>query len=329
MLFIYINKDKLIVSSKVLKLQAIIKMTTISSIYIPRMSAKYNEEFVEHIFDLYRIGMVSRVDFTPINKKAGFVENVDSIWKSAFVHLVDTTTIPANPYGPEYEYNEEAWESINSGNCYKIQVSKYEDWFCLKNKKPIQKTLMNIHQVVENGRHLENLVQQQAKMLEQQTKMLEQQTEKLKGVEDVVYYLLGGLFNQRTQEETLDYLLDRLLQRPKNEDDEGIERKKTGDTSRWTQWPTTRQGDDCEKRIAALEEKLAVESTYENYKEDVNENHLRQNSSIESEENLKNMTDKDLEYYYYKNSTEENMRKRIKEARKRVVNFRRQHAQKN
>jgi len=235
-------------------------MTTFS-IYIPRMSVKHDEEFVRHIFGLFRIGMVSRVDFTPINKKPGFVENVDSIWKSAFVHLHEIhliePTVPANSDEPEYEYNKEAWESISSGNSYKIQVSPFEYWICLKNKKQVQKSLMNIHQVVENGRHLENLVQQQAKMLEQQAKMLEQQAEKLKAVEDVVYYLLGGLFNQRTQEETLDHLLYTLYPH------HGEVKEKYPYTSKWTMWPTTRQGDECEERIATLEKMFGIDNDTE------------------------------------------------------------------
>jgi formylmethanofuran dehydrogenase subunit E len=45
------------------------------------------------------------------------------------------------------------------------QVGKKEFWICLKNKTPVRTTMMNIHQIVENSRYLENLVLEQGKQL--------------------------------------------------------------------------------------------------------------------------------------------------------------------
>ena len=54
-------------------------MNSITSIYIPRMSAFYTEEAVINIMFNLRVGIVKRVDFIPINKKPGFVEKVDDV----------------------------------------------------------------------------------------------------------------------------------------------------------------------------------------------------------------------------------------------------------
>ena len=70
---------------------------------------------------------------------------------------------------------------------------------------------------------------------------------KLGGVEDVVYQLLGGLFNQRTQSDILDSHLcslrgTRYLGSGVNED---------------SIWPTTRQGDKHEEEIKLLKEQVS------------------------------------------------------------------------
>ena len=66
------------------------------SIYIPRMSTKWNDEGIKRMMTLFLIGTVSHVDFTPINKKPGFGENVDFEVMSAFVHFSDPYIINNN-----------------------------------------------------------------------------------------------------------------------------------------------------------------------------------------------------------------------------------------
>ena len=205
------------------------------SIYIPRMSTLHSVETIVAIFNSYGIGIIDRVDFTPINKKPGFGENVDFVVKSAFVHFSYPRTVSGSQ-------GEIFWKTISSGEPYKIQVYENEYWICLKNKKPIQRTLMNIHQVVENGRHLENMVQEQAKKIEE----LER---KLNGMQEVVYQLVGGLFCHRTQENILKLHKDILF-------DGSGSGKYHEDDNKWRNFPTTRQGDECERRIEALENAL-------------------------------------------------------------------------
>ena len=63
-----------------------------------------------------------------------------------------------------------------------------------------------------------------------------------------MYQLLGGLYCHKTQSRTLDSQLDILFN---DYTSLGLP-----DTSEWTSYPTTRQGDECEKRLSALEEEL-------------------------------------------------------------------------
>lgn len=182
-------------------------MSVCQSIYIPRMSINQTEESVSQYMAYFRIGKVSRVDFTPINKKPGFRETYDQGVKSAFVHFSITWFSVNKIYrfqGETVSGNSEFWYNIGSEKSYKLQVSDNEYWICLKNKNPIQKTLMNIHQVVENGRHLEGLIEAQAKKIEEQAKKMEAMERKFKCVHEVLHQLIGGLFCQKSQAEILN-----------------------------------------------------------------------------------------------------------------------------
>lgn len=140
-------------------------MSIYSSIYIPRVSSYHNEEYIRHVMELYSIGHVEYVDFTPINKKPGFNENVDEDFKAAFIHFKDY-------------YSNNIWNTIAAGESYKILITQHEYWLCLKNKNPIQRTMMNIHQVVENGRHLEKLIEEQSKKIAELEIIIENQSKK-------------------------------------------------------------------------------------------------------------------------------------------------------
>jgi hypothetical protein len=59
----------------------------IMSIYIPRMCVNTCEHEIRMVFNAQEIGFVRRIDFCPIDKKPGFIENTDSSVKSAFVHF--------------------------------------------------------------------------------------------------------------------------------------------------------------------------------------------------------------------------------------------------
>jgi predicted ribosome quality control (RQC) complex YloA/Tae2 family protein len=61
---------------------------------------------------------------------------------------------------------------------------------------------MNIHQVVENGRYLENLIQEQGKIIQEQANLIQEQGKRIEEMErkmDVVY----TFGNYRVLEENL------------------------------------------------------------------------------------------------------------------------------
>jgi len=218
-------------------------MTSYTSIYIPRMSTLHTVASIKNIMSSYQIGTVERVDFTPINKKPGFGENVDEVVMSAFVHFSDPILGADNCYNytsDRYLGNNDFWDDIAFNQPYKLQITRNEYWICLKNKNPVQYTMMNIHQVVENSRHLEKLV-------EEQKNKIQKLEEKMDNMDKVIVQLIGGLFCQSTQQGVLDNHL-RVL------DGEGFSQEELPEnTHNWSHWPTTRQGDDCEKRISELE----------------------------------------------------------------------------
>jgi hypothetical protein len=150
-------------------------MSIYSSIYIPRMSIDHNEESIAYYISQFQIGTVSHIDFTPINKQPGFSENVDQVAKSAFIHFSNPRFCFDKLYlcqdGTDLGCSK-FWKTIASGEPYKLQVSRNEYWLCLKNKNPIQRTMMNIHQVVENGRYLEELIEEQSKKIQEQAKKI-------------------------------------------------------------------------------------------------------------------------------------------------------------
>jgi len=216
-------------------------MSIIKSIYIPRMSGYHTEKSIVLYMSTYQIGSVSHVDFTPINKKPGFNENVDQVVKSAFVHFSDSFSDFSDSFSDKQEQdlirNPNFWETIATGQPYKLQVNPTEYWICLKNKNPIQRTMMNIHQVVENGRHLEELIEAQAMKIEELERKLER-------TNNVVYQLIGSLFHDIKQKGNLAIYMDIL--------------SSVDDISKFDMYPTTRQGDLCEKRIMELENKFKI-----------------------------------------------------------------------
>jgi len=247
-------------------------MSIYSSIYIPRVDSEHTEESITYYMAQNSIGTVSHIDFTPINKKPGFKENVKEVVKSAFVHFSDPWFCSDKLYYFQcrtYMGNNKFWETIASGIGYKLQVSDNEYWLCFKNKNPVQRTMMNIHQVVENGRHLEalveGLIEAQSKTIQEQADRIEALGRKLEGTREVVYQLLGGLFNQSDQCGILGHHLEILMCK------EDVTSFK--DISTWKHWPTTRQGDECERKIERLE-KIIMEDN-DDYERKIYKEYMR------------------------------------------------------
>lgn len=146
-------------------------MNSNASIYIPRIRSTHTEASITYIIRRFNIGRVFRVDFTHINKKPGFQE-IDGLFMSVFIHFSDSFK----------NINIQFWEDIFAGRPHKLEISNQEFWICLKNKNPVQFTRMNIHQVVENARHLENVVFEQQKLIEELKNKMENQMKIIDGL---------------------------------------------------------------------------------------------------------------------------------------------------
>ena len=155
--------------------------------------------------------------------------------KSAFVHF---------DYYYENELTDKIVSKLDNGESHRIYpactISRHEYWILTNCDNPIQNTMMNTAQIVENCRFLENKIAEQSATIAKLEKGLD-------GVQSIVYQLLGGLFNQETQSEMLNIHLATLYgdTPPDVDHDEII-------------WPTTRQGDECQELIMKLESQLEM-----------------------------------------------------------------------
>lgn len=248
------------------------------SIFIPRISVNVDEQMIIDEFAC-TIGEVSRVDFCPIGKRPGFIEPDfhQDAFISAFVHFdllyenyynaADGNVVDIEGIVKFIENNDTPYRY------YPYCVSGY--WLLLKNKNLTPYTLMNNHQIVESGQLLElrvedlevhvekllNLQVKQKKTIKNLKKTIEDQREsialvvdRMNSMEDVIYQLLGGLFNHTKQKGILQTHIDILLYKRYDENT-------TVNLSKWDNYPTTRQGDSNEERIEFLEKFLGVRST--------------------------------------------------------------------
>ena len=164
------------------------------SIYIPRMSLYITEDIIKEEFGK-TIGDVSRVDFTSLDKKPGFNENFNNLFKSAFIHF-------------NYIYNNNYTNSIlltlNNENSYKyFPKCKNEYWILLKAKNPIIETWMNNSQIVENCRFLENKIELQEESIKYLKDNLAKVLEKVYNLEKKDKYLDDMIYVDNELQDTL------------------------------------------------------------------------------------------------------------------------------
>jgi hypothetical protein len=137
---------------------------TLMSIYIPRMSVSTTENEVRDRLHVSKIGEVRRVDFTPIIKRPGFGENVDSVVKSAFVHF-------NRYYNDRVDFLENIQIGENKCVIY-LDAEKRSYWILLKAVNVVPDTMMNNHQIVENCRFLEKKVEEQEQRIQKLESLL-------------------------------------------------------------------------------------------------------------------------------------------------------------
>jgi hypothetical protein len=146
-----------------------------SSIYIPRISASYDEDYIKAAFKNLDIGSVTRVDFAPNN--TGF-------FRKAFIHV--------DKYFDSMIANDirNAHMDEQSYNLYPDFINQSVYWILLKNHKPVQETTLNIHQVVENHRILEEIVMKHEEIVMKHEEIVMKHEEQIKSLHQIIYHLV-------------------------------------------------------------------------------------------------------------------------------------------
>jgi hypothetical protein len=174
-----------------------IQDNSIYSIYVPRVNAFYNEADIVSIFTF--MGFVSRVDLTPINPTQGFAKTFsepNTRFHSAFIHF---------KYFHNHQFTNNIINVLESGGDYVWHYTANEYFIIKKNHSPIPHTLMNVSQVVENCRLLENTVAEKVASLE---KKIEEQTQTINRLHETVYQLMSYTLCQTTQSEEINSLVN-------------------------------------------------------------------------------------------------------------------------
>ena len=221
------------------------------SFYIPRILSNYTEQDVCDIFEQEGIGMVERVDFAPINPRPGFGVNLHTVVRSAFVHF---NTI----YSTEIAYN--IVSILETGEAYKFYTNNHNYLLLLKNRAPVAATMMNIHQVVDNCRVLEESVAEKSnsteKRFEEQATRIAQleatvatQSDDIKRLQETIYQMLGGLYCQRTQGDEIDLLYDYMT---------GGKLSKLNNNREYYEDEDYEEAEEESKQILALVDNLSV-----------------------------------------------------------------------
>jgi hypothetical protein len=211
------------------------------SFYIPRVNALFSKTEIKNIIeDRFNACNVKRIDFVSILNPD---KTVNPAYRTVFIHTLFHTFFLRNSPSSTALYNATYVAEAAYKLCLDVKNDKY--WLLLKNKYPVPETDLNLSQVVENARLLEERVAKQEEIIEYQATKIEK-------IENVVYQLLGGLFNHVTQDNFLQQHINSLL------DNNEVCWSPTNDTtkSKWSHYPTTRQGDDSEMRIQELEKDL-------------------------------------------------------------------------
>jgi hypothetical protein len=143
-----------------------------ASFYIPRISIEHNETAIAHVFRANYVGEVKRVDFVPLE-----TPNNDRFC-SAFVHCyrVNPTVIGFI-------------DELEGQSGYRLQINPNEYWILLKNKNPISDTRLNIHQIAENARLLEQRVVEQNAFIERQSEEIFRIHETIYDMMNIIYSL--------------------------------------------------------------------------------------------------------------------------------------------
>ena len=153
----------------------------IFSFYIPRISKNYTEEDIRFVFNINCIGEVKRVDFADITSE----NHRNNTYNSAFVHMNNILNTPLG--------NMIINETHDMNTSYKLYThpTRPEYWVLLKNHKPIKDTDLNIHQLAENTRFLEERVTSQDIILTEPQDLIKKQQDQIERLQESIDQLIG------------------------------------------------------------------------------------------------------------------------------------------
>jgi len=230
-------------------------MSSIFSIYVPRMKNTVTDEYINYVFCQEKIGSILRVDFMPIGQKPGFKEPIDTVINSAFIYL----NLYNTPESVSFK------NKVLEGNGYRVYLTGLEKgyWIALPNKAPVPFTMMNTAQIVDNCRYLEKQIEAQGQQLKEQSEELKEQSEtinllnkKMIGFHSALFQIIGGIYSEETQLDMMNRLWGQLEGRDKFEI--SYDYGKEDSMCKWGFWPTTRQGDHLESKVEELERKIEL-----------------------------------------------------------------------
>ena len=130
-------------------------MCSTLSIYVPRISTRFDHSMIEAQFKASFLVSVYRVDFVPIEG--------NTLFQSAFVYFAFDTS----GYFSQCIFNK-ILDKDDAQESFRLDISNSEYWWLLPNRFPVPETTLNMHQMAENSRLLELRVSQLELLMMQQ-----------------------------------------------------------------------------------------------------------------------------------------------------------------
>lgn len=147
--------------------------TTIA-IYIPRILKFHTVDSIANMFFHAGIGNVHRVDLVTIENDQ---------YMSAFVHMKEVNSYSYLGTGILSQFAQDKG--------YRFRVSPDEFWILLKAKNIVPDTRLNVHQLAENHRLLEEVVASQATTIASQAEEMARMKGDIDRLQETIYHLLA------------------------------------------------------------------------------------------------------------------------------------------
>jgi len=241
--------------------------------YNKNMSGLTIEEAQKHIevlkskmekeIDYYKIEIRLALQEADQDKKWADYQKYLNEWEQNAEEVENERQIKINhSYGPDSEYdfweNYDEREDYNSKSEEEASENSYEEDEEEDSEEEADERDDNVvtYQLLQSMFDYKNAEPEDCCISKsdaaKEDSRLDQLQEKLERVDNVVYQLLGGLFNYETQSNILNVHLRTLLGKKyiktDSDDEEFLEE---------TKWPTTRQGDENKEEIRLLKEQVS------------------------------------------------------------------------